>query len=83
MGDEKRVKIRSSKKVRKLYHLDQEDARFVREYAQQKGVSESEIIRVSVRKLQGSLQKDPFAEMIGSVRAGNNQAERHDEVIYE
>ncbi len=71
------------KKVRKLYHLDSEDAFFVREYASDQGISESEVIRLSVRKFQKSEEVDPFNKMIGSVQAGSKQAEKHDLVIYE
>ena len=83
MGDAKMNQEIKQKKVRKLYHLEPQDVQFVREYAEQKGVSESEIIRLSVRTLQGCVKDDPFEEMIGSVKAGTGQAEKHDEVIYE
>ena len=73
----------SGKKIRKLYHLDSKDVEFVSEYARQKGVSESEVIRLSVRNLQKDNAVDPFLELIGSVNAGSNQALKHDEVIYE
>ncbi len=76
-------KTSKHKKVRKLYHLEPQDVQFVREYAEQKGFSESEVIRLSVRTLQGCVKDDPFEEMIGSVRAGKGQAEKHDEVIYD
>ncbi len=71
------------KKIRKLYHLDSTDVEFVQEYARQKGVSESEVIRLSVRKLKKNSAIDPFQELIGSVNAGPNMASKHDEVIYE
>ncbi len=70
-------------KVRKLYHLDPEDTLFVREYAQKKGLSESEVIRQAVRSLQGKTEEDPFIKIIGSVETGSEEAENHDEVIYE
>jgi len=73
----------AGKKIRKLYHLDPEDARFVREQARQKGVSESELVRLAVRAYQKKLDGDPFLELLGSVEAGENQASRHDEVIYD
>ncbi len=71
------------KKIRKLYHLDSADVEFVQEYARQKGVSESEVIRLSVRKLKKNNAVDPFEKLIGSVTAGPNQAVKHDEGIYE
>ncbi len=83
VGDAKMNKKLKEKKVRKLYHLESQDVQFVREYAEQKGVSESEVIRLSVRTLQECVKDDPFEEMIGSVKAGKGQAEKHDEVIYE
>ncbi len=73
----------SGKKIRKLYHLDSKDVQFVREYARQKGVSESEVIRLAVRKFQKNNALDPLQELIGSVHAGSDQASKHDEVIYE
>lgn len=76
-------RINRVKKIRKLYHLDSSDVEFVREYARQKGVSESEVIRLSVRKLKKNSAVDPFQKLIGSVNAGPNQASKHDEVIYE
>ena len=75
--------MRTGKKIRKLYHLDSEDVQFVREYAQKKGVSESAVIRISVRSLQDNVKSDPFEDMVGSVKAGQNQAVKHDEVIYD
>jgi len=72
-----------SKKIRKLYHLEPQDVAFIREYAQKRKISESEVIRLSVRKLQEEVKADPFKELLGSVRAGNGQAVRHDEAIYE
>ncbi len=83
MGHSERKSKGSGKKIRKLYHLDNEDVQFVREYACQKGISESEVIRLSVRKFRKNNAVDPFLELIGSVNAGSNQASKHDEVIYE
>ena len=71
------------KKIRKLYHLDPEDALFVRERAQSKRVSESEVIREAVRALQGETKADPFQKLIGNVKARSGDAAAHDEVIYE
>ncbi len=73
----------TKKKVRKLYHLDSEDALFVCEYAREKGISESEVVRLSVRTLQGKVEDDPLKKMIGSVKAGPGEARNHDKVIYE
>ena len=75
--------VKGKKKVRKLYHLDDEDAIFVREYAAEKGVSESEVIRLSLRHLQKGKVSDPFVKMIGTLKANDEDAVRHDEVIYE
>ncbi len=83
MGHSKQNSKGRVKKIRKLYHLDTADVEFVCEYASQKGVSESEVIRLSVRKLKKSSAVDPFQELIGSVSAGSDQACNHDEVIYE
>ncbi len=83
MGHLEQKSKSSGKKIRKLYHLDDKDAQFVREYACQKGISESEVIRLSVRNFQKNNAVDPFQELIGSVNAGVNQASKHDEVIYE
>ena len=73
----------SEKKIRKLYHLDPEDALFVREHAQSKRVSESEVIREAVRVLQEKTESDPFQKLIGRVKAIPGDAAAHDEVIYE
>jgi hypothetical protein len=83
MNKEKSKNKQTEKKIRKLYHLETEDAIFVREYARNKGISESEVIRMSVRTLQSKVEEDPFRKVIGSVNAGPNQAVNHDEVIYE
>ena len=80
-GDRKGNK--EGKKIRKLYHLDREDALFVREYAKEKGISESAVIRLSVRNMQKDLGADPLQRLIGSVDGGLEGAVRHDEVIYE
>jgi len=71
------------KKVRKLYHLDQDDAQFVREVAENKGVSESEVIRQAVRDLQDKGQTDPLRALIGEVKTEPGDAVDHDRVIYE
>jgi len=73
----------TANKIRKLYHLDREDAEFVREYASQKEISESEVIRLSVRKMQKDTGSDPFLKLIGTVDVGLNGAINHDETIYE
>ena len=83
MNTEKSKNKQKEKKIRKLYHLETEDAIFVREYARNKGISESEVIRMSVRTLQSKVEEDPFRKVIGSVNAGPNQAVNHDEVIYD
>ena len=83
MNTEKSKNKQTEKKIRKLYHLEAEDAIFVREYARNKGISESEVIRMSVRTLQSKVEEDPLRKVIGSVNAGPNQAVNHDEVIYE
>ncbi len=75
--------VKGKRKVRKLYHLDGEDAMFVREYAAEIGVSESEVIRLSLRHLQKDKGSDPFLKMIGTVKANDEDAVRHDEVIYD
>ncbi len=74
---------KKSKKVRKLYHLDQDDAQFVREIAGSKGISESEVIRQAVRTLQAKEREDPLLDLIGRVKAESGDAAAHDEVIYE
>jgi hypothetical protein len=43
----------------------------------------SEVIRLSVGKFQKSEEVDPFDRLIGAVKAGSKQAEKHDLVIYE
>ncbi len=73
---------KKDRKVRKIYHLDREDTVFVREYAQKKGMSESEVIRLAVRSLQGRVEEDPFWKLIGSVEVGPGQAKNHDEAIW-
>lgn len=73
----------TGKKIRKLYHLDREDVEFIREYANQKEISESEVIRLSVRKMQKDTGSDPFLKLIGTVDVGLNGAINHDEIIYE
>ncbi len=83
MGHLEQKSKSSGKKVRKLYHLDKKDVQFVREYARQKGISESEVIRFSVRSFQKNNAEDPFQALIGSVNAGANQVFKHDVVIYE
>jgi hypothetical protein len=83
MNTEKSKNKQTEKKIRKLYHLEIEDVIFVREYARNKGISESEVIRMSVRTLQSKVEEDPFRKVIGSINAGPNQAVNHDEVIYE
>jgi len=83
MGKNKQSLNTGSRKIRKLYHLEPQDVDFVREYAQKRKISESAVIRYSLRKLQEEVQADPFKELIGSVKAGNNEASRHDQIIYE
>ncbi len=75
--------VKGKTKIRKLYHIDSEDAIFVREYAAEKGVSESEVIRMSLRRLQKDMVSDPFVRMIGTVKAIDGDAVQHDDVIYE
>lgn len=74
---------RAGKKVRKLYHLDEEDVAFVREYATRQEVSESEVIRHAVRKMQKDSSADPFFELLGIVDTGKGESVRHDEIIYD
>ena len=74
---------KKNRKVRKLYHLDQDDVQFVRELADSKGVSESEIIRQAVRTLQNKEKEDPLRALIGEVNAEPGDAVDHDRVIYE
>ncbi len=83
MGKKQSTGKKKDVKIRKLYHLDPEDTLFIREYAQKKGLSESEVIRQAVRNLQGKTEVDPFIKIIGSVETGSEEAENHDEVIYE
>jgi hypothetical protein len=75
--------VEKDKKIRKLYHLDQEEVLFVREYARNNKMSESAVIRLAVQLLEDDCAEDPFAKLIGSVKAGPGQAAKHDEVIYE
>jgi hypothetical protein len=70
----------ASKKVRKLYHLEEEDVAFVREHATQHEISESAVIRQAVRKLQKNSGVDPFLALVD---AGTGESVRHDEIIYE
>jgi len=74
---------KNSIKVRKLYHLEEDDVQFVRELAESKGVSESEIIRHAVRTLQNKEKEDPLRALIGGVNAEPGDAVDHDRVIYE
>jgi len=74
---------RAGKKIKKSYYLDSSDAAFVREYARQKGISESEVIQHALRRLEKDEAYDPFQELIGSVNVGGSQVYRHDEVIYD
>jgi len=74
---------KNSIKVRKLYHLEEDDVQFVRELAESKGVSESEIIRHAVRTLQNKEKEDPLRALIGGVNADSGDAVDHDRVIYE
>jgi len=83
MGKSKLFVKAGPKKIRKLYHLEPQDVAFIREYAQKRKISESEVIRLSVKRLQEEVKADPFKELLGSVRAGDGQAVRHDEAIYE
>jgi spore germination protein GerM len=73
----------ASKKVRKLYHLEEEDVAFVREHATRQEISESAVIRQAVRKLQKDSGDDPFLTLVGTVDAGTGGSVRHDEIIYE
>ncbi len=78
-------KVKTSGKIRKLFHLEPRDIVIIKKLAKNKKVSESEVIRIAVRELgvkEGAVV-DPFAKMIGSVKAGKNQAAEHDKVIYE
>lgn len=73
-------------KMRKLIHLDPEDAAFVKSAAAQRNVSQSEIIRESIKKFKADDEQteyDPIEDLIGKVKAGKNQAVKHDEALYE
>jgi len=83
MGHLEQNKKNNEKIIRKLYHLNINDAEFVREYARQKGISESEVIQRALRRLEKDEAYDPFQELIGSVNVGGSQVYKHDEVIYD
>jgi hypothetical protein len=83
MDNRKGNAVEKDKKVRKLYHLDQEEVLFVREYARNNKMSESAVIRLAVRHLEEDNTDDPFVKLIGSVKTGSGQAEKHDQAIYE
>jgi len=74
-----------TKKVRKLFHLDSGDADFIKKMAKEKKVSESQVVRMAIRdyKKKEKADLDPVKKLIGTVKAGKNQARKHDEVIYE
>ena len=71
-------------KVRKLFHLDQQDTKTIQYIAKSRNISESEVVRLAIRELglKEKIIKDPFEKIIGSVKAGKNQAVNHDEGIY-
>jgi len=75
----------SKGKVRKLFHLEPHDTKIIENIAKVRNVSESEVVRQAIREFgvkEGTV-KDPFGKLIGSVKAGKNQATNHDKVIYE
>lgn len=74
---------RAGKKIKKSYYLASSDAAFVREYARQKGISESEVIKLALRIVEEDEAYDPFQELIGSVNVGCSQVPRYEEVIYD
>lgn len=75
----------SGRKVRKLFHLEQQDTKIIESIAKLRQISESEVVRQAIRELgikEGTV-KDPFSKLIGSVKAGKDQAMNHDKVLYE
>jgi len=75
----------SGRKVRKLFHLERQDTKIIESIAKSRQISESEVVRQAIRELginEGTV-KDPFSKLIGSVKAGKDQAMNHDKALYE
>lgn len=80
-----KTKEKRHRKIRKNFHLENQDIQIISTIAQSRKISESEVVRTALRELgvkEGAV-KDPFAKLIGSVKAGKNLAAKHDEAIYE
>lgn len=78
-------KVAGQKKIRKLFHLNPEEAALIKRIATKRNISESEVVRISLRKLQieENIKYDPLEKLVGTINLGNGHALQHDEVLYE
>lgn len=80
-------KTTDQKKIRKLFNLGPDDIAFIKHFAQKKRISESEVVRGALKHFRKQLEPmqsyDPFEKLIGMVKAGPHEADKHDKVLYE